>query len=99
MTPVDPIFSMHNAVNRVTREGVTLGPDERITPYEALEAYTVNAAACSFEENIKGSIKDGFLGDFVVLSDDPLKVDPASIKDIEVRATVVGGKLVYGSFS
>ena len=98
VTPVDPIFSMHNAVNRVTREGVVLGPDQRITPYEALKAYTVSAAACSFEENVKGSIKDGYLGDFVVLSDDPLTVEPSAIKDLEVLATVVGGNLVYGSF-
>lgn len=98
VTPLSPIFSIHNAVNRVTRDGVVLGPEQRITPLEALKAYTVDAAACSFEDDRKGAIKDGYLADFVVLSADPLAVEPGGIKDIEVLATVVGGTKVYGGF-
>jgi predicted amidohydrolase YtcJ len=95
VTPVDPIFSIHTAVNRITREGKVLGPDERISPLEALKTYSTHAAYCSFEENIKGSIEVGKLADFAVLSDNPLTVDTDKIKDIQALQTVVGGQSVY----
>ena len=95
VTPVDPLFSMHCAVNRLTRNGRVLGPEERIHPLEALKAYSVYAAACSFEEDLKGSIEKGKLADFVVLSESPMRVRPESIKDIRVLKTVVGGRTVY----
>jgi predicted amidohydrolase YtcJ len=95
VTPVSPLHSIHCAVNRVTRQGKVLGPDQRITPYEALEAYTTNAAYCSFEENSKGSLRPGLLADFIVLSDNPLTVDPMKIKDIAVLETRVGGDCVH----
>jgi hypothetical protein len=95
VTPVDPLFSIHCAVNRITREGKVLGPDERISPMEALKTYSTHAAYCSFEEHIKGSIEVGKLADFTVLSDNPLTVSPDKIKDIDVIKTVVGGQMVY----
>jgi predicted amidohydrolase YtcJ len=98
VTPVDPIFSIHNAVNRTTRSGELLGPAERISVFEALKTYTINAAYCSFEESIKGSIEEGKLADFAVLSENPLTVESGAIKDIRVEATTVGGRLVYGSY-
>ena len=57
VTPISPLHSMHCAVNRITSSGKLLGPDQRITPYEALKAFTVDAAYCSFEEEIKGAVK------------------------------------------
>jgi predicted amidohydrolase YtcJ len=95
VTPVDPLFSMYCAVNRRTREGVVLGPEERIAPVEALRAYTVHGAYCSFEENAKGSIEVGKAADFVVLSANPLAVPPERIKDIMVLRTVLGGRTVH----
>ena len=95
VTPISPIFSMHNAVNRLTKAGVKLGADQCITPYQALQAYTTNAALCSFEENEKGSIQPGKLADFAVLSDDILSMDHERIKDIRILKTFVGGHLVF----
>jgi len=97
VTPVDPLFSIHCAVNRITREGKLLGPEERIPPLEALKAYSTHAAYCSFEENLKGSIEVGKVADFAVLSDNPLVVAPEAIKDIQVKATAMGGHVVYGN--
>ena len=57
--------------------------------------YTYNAAYSSYEETIKGTIKEGKLADFVVLDADIFKVDPMKIKDIKVEKTYLGGKLVY----
>jgi len=56
--------------------------------------YTLDAAYLQFEEDIKGSITPGKRADLVLLSDDPFKVQPDRIKDIEVVRTVVGGKVL-----
>ncbi len=97
VTPISPLDSIHNAVNRVTKKGQVLGPDERISAFEAVKAYTTYAAKASFEEDIKGSITPGKLADFVVLSENPLDVPSARIKDIQVLRTFVGGDSVFSS--
>ena len=83
------------AVNRVTTSGKLLGPVERITPFEALRAITADAAWQSFEENRKGTLEKGKLADMVILSDDPLRVDPMAIKDIRIVQTIKEGETVY----
>ncbi|MGF7184228.1 hypothetical protein GGQ84_000308 [Desulfitispora alkaliphila] len=91
----DPLMEMYAAVNRVTSGGDVLGPEERITPEQALRAITLDAAWQSFEEDIKGSIQVGKLADFAVLAENPLEVAPDRIKDIKVEETIIGGKTVY----
>jgi predicted amidohydrolase YtcJ len=93
--PANPLWGMWCAVNRKTRSGVDIGPQEKLTPMEALRAYTINGAYASFEEDIKGSIEPGKLADMVVLSDNPLEVDLWEIRNITVEKTIVGGKIVY----
>jgi len=72
-------------------------PEERISVEEALEAYSINAAYLSFEENVKGSIEVGKFADFTVLSQNLLRIKPEKIKDIKVEMTIVGGKVVYSA--
>ena len=95
VTPVDPLFNVHVAVNRETREGEVLGPEQRIDAEAALRMMTIEGARLAFEEHDKGTISPGKLGDLVLLSDDPLAVDAAAIDDIEIDATIVGGRVVY----
>ncbi len=95
VTPVDPLFSMHCAVNRTTRNGVILGPEERISTIEALKAYTVYAAYCSFEEDVKGSIEANKLADFAVLSHSLHDISPERLRTVRVIRTFVGGQKVY----
>ncbi|MFV0574609.1 MAG: amidohydrolase [Vibrio sp.] len=94
---VDPdiIRLMYNTVNRVTRSGQTLGEEQKATPYEALESVTRNAAYQYFEEDSKGSIEIGKLADLVILSDDPLTIDPTKINTISVLETFKNGVSVY----
>ena len=51
-----------------------------------------NAAFASFDEGIKGTLEVGKLADFVILSEDIRKVEPAKIRDVEVLQTYVGGE-------
>ncbi len=93
--PSNPLWGMWSAVNRKTRGGVDIGPQERLSPMEALRAYTINGAYASFEEDIKGSIEPGKLADMVVLSDNLLEIDPWEIRNIKVEKTIIGGEVVY----
>ncbi len=92
ITPLGPLHTMWCAVNRVTPSGHVLGPDERITPSEALEAATLGAAFQLKLDHEIGSIEPGKKADFTVLDDDPLSVDPMAIRDIGVWGTVLAGK-------
>jgi predicted amidohydrolase YtcJ len=91
------LFSVWSAVNRKTFSGAVLGPEQRITPYLALQGFTRNAAYQYKEELSKGSLAPGKLADLVVLDQNPLKVAPDDIKNIQVLKTIKGGVEVYGN--
>ena len=63
-------------VTRRSRSGDIIGPDQRVDVTTALKAMTIWPAYQHFEEDTKGSIEVGKLADFVVLSADPLGIDP-----------------------
>ena len=93
--PYEPLLAIQSCVTRKSFAGEILGANQAITAAEAIFLYTMASAYASFEENIKGSITPGKLGDLVVLGEDPLRVDPEDIKDIPVEMTVVGGEIRY----
>jgi predicted amidohydrolase YtcJ len=95
ITPPDQMMVIHSAVNRTSRSSVIVGPEERISPMDALRAVTIWGAYLYFEENEKGSIEPGKRADLVVLSANPLTVDDATIKDIKVLQTIKDGKKIY----
>ena len=95
VTPVSPLFCVQSAAARVTSSGQVLNDPERVAVREALSTVTVNAARGAFEEQTKGSIEVGKLGDLVILGADPLKEAPGEIGKIPVAATVIGGDVVY----
>lgn len=95
VVPPDMMRLLWSAVNRTTRSARTLGPDQRISPLDALKAMTKDAAYQYFEEDQKGSIEAGKLADFAVLSENPLEVQPDRIKDIQVLETIKEGTTVF----
>lgn len=95
VVPIDQMFVIWSAVNRISRNGVEIGAEERISPYQALQAITTYAAYQYFEENSKGSLKEGKLADLVILDKNPIKVDVMSIKEIKVVETIKEGKTIY----
>jgi hypothetical protein len=95
VAPLDQLFVIWTAVNRISRGGVVIGPDQRVTPLDALKAITINAAYQYGEEESKGSLEPGKLADLVILDGNPLTVDPMTIKDIKVVETIKEGKTIY----
>lgn len=93
VTPMGPLHVAWCAVNRVTPKGRVLGPDQRISVHEALEAITLGAARTLKLDADIGSITPGKKADFAVLADDPLTRAPAELRDIAVLGTVQGGRL------
>ncbi len=68
------------------------GASQAVSLEKAIEAYTLNGAYASFEEDIKGSIEEGKLADFVILSENLFEIEPERIGDVEVLMTVIGGR-------
>lgn len=95
VVPPDMMRLAWAAVNRLTRSGKTLGEAQKISPWDALKAMTINGAYQYFEEDSKGSLEPGKLADLVILSENPLKADPAAIKDIRVIETIKEGVSVH----
>ena len=86
---------MWATVNRTSRSGKVMGGDERLTPIEALKTITLWGAYEHFEEKTKGSLEPGKLADMVILSDNPLTIDPTKLNTIAVLETIKEGKTVY----
>lgn len=82
-------------VNRTSRSGKVIGPNERVTAYEAMKMITIWSAEQFREGDQKGSIKVGKLADLVVLSADPVATDPMQINKIKVMETIKEGKTVW----
>jgi predicted amidohydrolase YtcJ len=97
-TPVMPPWtmkSMGTAVTRKTKGGRVLGEDQRISPKQALAAYTTMAAKCSYSENQRGSISVGKLADLTLLSQDITLCDPEAIQDTKILKTIIEDQTVF----
>ncbi|MDB0069922.1 amidohydrolase [Gammaproteobacteria bacterium] len=99
IVPPDMIRLLWSTTNRLTRSGKVLGPDQRISTYNALKAMTINAAYQHFEEDIKGTIEVGKLADLVVLSADPLSMPSESLLDLQIVSTFSHGKEIFSSLN
>jgi hypothetical protein len=85
VAPMAPLTAIQDCVNHPN-------PKHRISLYEALRMFTIDAARIGFEEEVKGSIQKGKLADLVVLSDNPYAVHRENIREISVEMTLVGGE-------
>ena len=96
VTPQPWILPLVDAgVNRALADGTVIGARERVSPYVALKAVTSYAAFQIKEEKTKGTLEEGKLADFVILAENPLKVDSKTIKDIKVLETIKDGETVF----
>ena len=83
------------ATNRITKRGILLGEDERVSVLDALKAVTIHAARQYFEEKEKGSIKAGKRADFILLDQNPLETPKEDLRKIQVLETYKDGVKIY----
>lgn len=94
----DVLKGIYEAVTRKDLQGNPKEgwlPEQKLTVKEAVYGYTMGGAYASFEEDIKGSLEKGKLGDMVILSEDIFNIEEDKIKDAKVEATILGGKLIF----
>jgi len=99
--PVNPFFGIHAAVTRRRQDG-TPGPhgwhpDQRVTLTEALSGFTHAPAVITGKASRSGKISPGFHADFILLEDDPFKLDPHELRKITPAATFIAGECKYQS--
>ncbi|NIN63796.1 MAG: amidohydrolase family protein, partial [Anaerolineae bacterium] len=102
LPPLDPINDLYGFVTRrqIAEDGSICEPPDwlaanTITVEEALRLMTMGSAYALFRDEEVGSLAPGKLADVIILSEDPLTVDPDRLKDIEVLMTMVGGRVEY----
>jgi predicted amidohydrolase YtcJ len=94
----DVIAGLYAAITRQDARGWPEGgwyPEQRLTPLEALEGFTVGAAWAEHAEGRRGRLAPGMDADFVALSEDPVEGPPTALVEARVLATVVGGREVF----
>ncbi|MBI3844353.1 MAG: amidohydrolase [Planctomycetes bacterium] len=97
---VSPLFGLYAAITRQDETGKPAGgwfADQNLTPAEALAGFTSGAAFAAFEEADGGTIALGKRADLTALSADPLTANPRELRTARVIATVVRGRVVFGS--
>jgi hypothetical protein len=62
---------------------------------EGLHGYTQGAAYAAGMEERLGMLAPGFLAELIVIDRDPFTCPPEELKEIEVRATMLGGDWVW----
>ena len=89
----NPMLGLHAALTR--QPYVSGHQDQRLRLEELLIGYTREAAYAEFKENEKGKLKEGYLADMVLLSEDIFNIPPEEIKDVKPIWTMVNGEMAY----
>jgi predicted amidohydrolase YtcJ len=96
--PINPMEGLYASVTRKDRkgeEGEGWFPMEKITMEKAVEYYTLGAAYSQFMEERKGMLREGYLADITILSEDIFNIPEEMIMSVKADYTVVDGKIVY----
>lgn len=92
---ISATIGLQTMMTRRSEEGDVIWEEERVSLDEAVRAYTYNGAYASFEEQIKGRLAPGMLGDAVVFETDITQVDANSVGAVQVDMTIADGRVVY----
>jgi predicted amidohydrolase YtcJ len=92
---LDPWAGICAGVLRTIDEREAWHPEQRLTLDEALEATTVNPAWLARDEHRRGKLLPGYLADLVVLDRDPYELEPEQLPEVNVVATMLGGRWTH----
>ena len=91
-----PWPNLYNMITRQTWKGTVMDEAQRLTPEQALQAYTEHGAFSQKAEAVKGRLMPGQLADIAVFSRNLLTADPGDIlHDTHCTMTIVDGRIVY----
>jgi predicted amidohydrolase YtcJ len=96
----DPLRILYAATVRrddTTRQRPPWLPDQALPVEQAVWDYTMGAAYAGSEEQLKGSLTIGKLGDAVILRENIFDLPQETLAENGVQATIVGGKIVFGT--
>jgi predicted amidohydrolase YtcJ len=92
---LDPLAGLRAGALRTLDDRPAWHPEQRLTVEQVLQASTVNPAWLARDERRRGKLLPGYLADLVVLNRDPLASPPEELSELEVVATMVGGRWVH----
>lgn len=69
--------------------------DQRLTLEQALHAVCVAPAWLSHDERVRGTLVPGRYADLVVLDRDPFECEPEELREVQVVATMLGGRWTH----
>lgn len=95
---LNPLLGVHAALTRATLDGKHPEgwvPGEKVTLDQALRAYTGANAYATFRDDITGVLRPGMQADIVVLDRDLEGIPAEAVKDAQVLATLVAGRVVF----
>lgn len=93
--PVEKLDAFQAIASAVGRH--EWSPHETLTAEEAIRAYCLGSAHAAHMDDRLGSLEAGKLADFVVLSEDPTKLDAARIRQLKAEAVYINGTIVPSS--
>ncbi len=94
----NPFLEMEVATTRVAvddREAEPLFAEERISPHQAVAAFTTGAAFVNHLDDVTGTLEPGKLADIAVLDHNVLEPSDRPLGDTKVLLTMVEGEVVY----
>jgi predicted amidohydrolase YtcJ len=92
---LDPLLGITAGVTRTLDDRAAWHPEQAVTLEQALHATCVAPAWLTGDERRRGKLLPGYLADLVVLDRDPLDCPVEELGEIQVVATMVGGRWVY----
>ena len=92
---LDPLTGIRAGVLRTLDERPPWHPEQAVTVEQGFEATCVTPAWLSYDEHRRGKLIPGYYADLVVLDRDPFVIDPEELPDVQVRATMVGGRWTH----
>jgi predicted amidohydrolase YtcJ len=94
---LDPLLGVRAGVRRTLDERDAWHPEQRVTVEEAFRATCVTPAWLTGDERRRGKLLPGYLADLVVLDRDPFECPPEELAEVQVVATMLGGRWVFGA--
>ena len=92
---LDPVAGIAAGVLRTIDDRPGWRRDDAVTVEQALHASTVAPAWLAGDERRRGKLLPGFLADLVVLDRDPVTIPAEELREMQVVATMVGGRWVH----